>query len=174
MSEAAKGRFATKYTVASNGCWEWNVGGSARHRPNFLLNGRHEVAARASYLLFKGPIPSGLFVCHACDNPKCVNPSHLWLGTPAENTRDFYAKGLHVPRRGRVSTANIRRGASHPKATISPEVAASIFARVRGGETQASLVRELGLSAGIVCRIAKGDHWSFRLTDTSAEPIPTN
>lgn len=50
-------------------------------------------ANRAMWLAHHGEIPKGFFVCHSCDNPKCINIKHLWLGTPKENTRDAMAKG---------------------------------------------------------------------------------
>lgn len=81
----------------SDGCWIWT---GATH-PNGYghLRGEGGVAApfvyahRAVYELTFGPIPDGLSVCHTCDNPRCVRPDHLWLGTASDNMRDCVAKG---------------------------------------------------------------------------------
>lgn len=68
------------------------------------LNGVTLNAHRAVWILTKGPIPKGLFVCHACDNRKCINIDHLWLGTHRENVKDMIDKGRQVPRGGYKKT----------------------------------------------------------------------
>lgn len=78
-------------------CWEW-VGArkskNIRSHGHFSLGGGDTiVASRMSYILFKGPIPKKLYVCHTCDNPPCVNPHHLFLGTQKDNMQDCLRKG---------------------------------------------------------------------------------
>ena len=77
-------------------CWPWLDGKSDRGYGKFGNNGRNLRAHRVAYFLGTGEIPlSDMGVCHACDNPPCCNPDHLFLGTQANNVRDAMAKGRH-------------------------------------------------------------------------------
>ena len=75
-----------------NGCWEWTGYRSPKGYGKFVFDGG-SLAHRFSYLLYKGGIPEGMQVCHTCDNPSCVSPDHLWLGTNRENQMDCIKKG---------------------------------------------------------------------------------
>lgn len=84
-------------TQGRTACWSWT---GPRNRSGYGAWSR-ELAHRAAYRLTHGAVPDGLYVCHRCDNPPCVNPAHLYAGTPKDNVHDMFARGRSavVPRK---------------------------------------------------------------------------
>jgi hypothetical protein len=78
---------------APNGCWEWTGGCDRDGYGKIKDSGKTVKSHRASWEIHNGPIPEGALVLHKCDNPKCVRPAHLLLGTDKENAADKVAKG---------------------------------------------------------------------------------
>lgn len=100
ISELMRERFHSKYEKSPNGCWEWK---SEKHKGGYGtigFNGKTERASRLSYMIHKGEIPKGMHVCHTCDNPPCVNPEHLFIGTASDNAKDAERKGRLFRARG--------------------------------------------------------------------------
>lgn len=148
-----KQRFLEKVSVnKSNGCWEWT---GAWKRPEgygfFWMNRskKNEYAHRVSFEIFNRKHPGDLQVCHTCDNPKCVNPDHLFLGTAKDNMRDRSNKGR---------TLDCERS---PRAKITDAIARAIFL---SDETHATIARKHGVSVGTVYFIRARRTW-VRATD---------
>lgn len=136
------------------GCWEWQ---GARHVKaggygTFGLDRRTMVRAhRMSYELAVGPIPAGMLVLHRCDNPPCVRPSHLFLGTPKDNTADMDRKG-----RRRVGS---RPGELNHHAKLTESQVVEIRRRYEAGEQAQALAVEFGVSSPLISYIGKRKAW---------------
>lgn len=143
-------RFWDKVLIG-DGCWEW-----VAHKNNdgygaIRYNRKMVKAHRLAWILTNGDIPEGLCVCHKCDNPACVRPGHLFLGTRKENMRDMAAKG-----RNYVPDVT---GAKNPGAKLSVKQVQEIRARALAGETQAALGREFGLTQSGISNITRKNRW---------------
>lgn len=95
-----------KFVIRKDGCWEWD--GCCPTNPGYGQFRFGKVlmrAHRASWIIHNGPIPNSMFVCHTCDNKRCSNPEHLFLGTCKDNNLDAIQKSLH-PTMGKSGSNN--------------------------------------------------------------------
>jgi hypothetical protein len=132
------------FSLGRAGCWVW-IGRRDRHGYGLLRALGNRFAHRVAYVVAVGPIPAGLSVLHRCDNPPCVNPAHLWLGTQADNLRDMVGK---------------RRSGSRPERLSDAQVAEIRSRTPRPGIRQQDLADEFGVSRRLVGMILRGERRS--------------
>jgi hypothetical protein len=144
-------RFERLHTKTEGGCWEWK--GSLDQDGYGVFHGvfndvLYKRAHRFSWAFHSlSDIPKGMMVCHSCDNPKCVNPGHLWLGSAAENHDDMVAKGRRRSQAGE---------ASH-RAKVTEEQARAILADAR---PYSEIAAAYGLKISSVSSIKNRVSWS--------------
>ncbi len=139
----------------TDSCWLWTAAinergygviGKGGHR------GGNVLAHCASWILHYGDIPRGKHVLHHCDNPPCVNPSHLWAGTQRDNMYDCIAKGR--------SPILAKNGEANVGAKLTREQVAKIRELHKSGHLQVELARGFNVSKGQVHRIVRGIGWA--------------
>ena len=139
-----KVRFNSKYKINNTtGCWNWIASKDYRGYGKFDRGWAH----RASYELFIGKIPEGLCVLHKCDNPSCVNPNHLFLGTRGDNQKDMANK-----KRSQI-------GEKHHNCKLSYKDITDIKVMSSFGVSSYSIAQYYPVSARQIRRIIQGTRW---------------
>lgn len=136
-------RFWTFVAIGDpDACWFWQGGIRRDGYGGFSLSrSKTRQAHRAAWFIEHGEIPPGMFVCHRCDVKLCVNPSHLFLGTPRDNMRDM-----------------ARKGRAHTKLKLEEALA---ILRLEGAqESRAATARIFGVNESTVFRIQTGKRWA--------------
>lgn len=141
-------RFEDRIVKLDNGCHEWTGSKDRRGYGTLRKDKKDHKAHRYSYELHRGKIPKGLLVCHTCDNPSCVNPEHLFLGTPKDNMVDMVKKGR--------SAAGEKNGNSK----LNKHIVRLIRKKLDLGISQQKIADELGIVQTTVSKIKIGKSWS--------------
>lgn len=145
-------RFFSNFNqLPDGGCWEWKGTDNSNGYGRFSYEGRHHLAHRFSYEMFFGPIPERMNVCHRCDNRKCVNPEHLWLGTQSANLTDAVAKGRMSP----PDTRAHRNG----NTTLTWEKVRAIREMTKRGVRRFHIAKLFDVSPSTVSNVANGATW---------------
>lgn len=144
--ETVRKRLLSRVKVTESGCWEFQ---GNRHEWGYGKIKVRRFDARAhviSYKLFVGEVPEGLWVLHKCDNPPCVNPSHLFLGTVKDNVEDMIHKGRNI------------RGESHKNSKLTQNQVNEIRA-ARGLVLQKDLAEKYKVCKQTICLIMQNRIW---------------
>lgn len=145
-------RFACKVgSPTACGCWPW-LGTKGPSGYGIIVAGgrpiRFQLAHRVAYQLHVGPIPPGMFVCHRCDTPECVNPEHLFVGTSAANTADRVRKGRSA------------KGEQISTSKLTPQTVREIRERHAQGVGKSQLATEYGVKWACIAKVIDRRSWA--------------
>jgi hypothetical protein len=135
-------------------CWLW-LGRQPQHYGRIKFGGREWQSHRLAYLFAKGDIPAGMCVCHRCDNPPCCNPSHLFLGTKAENHWDAVKKNRHAhgekSGKAKLTEQDVR--------VIRETYQFSLGGRNGAPNSTPKLAKRFGVTTQAIASIVHRQHW---------------
>jgi hypothetical protein len=138
-------RFEAKYVVLPSGCWEWRSAQGTQRYGQFRAEEGLKKAHVYSYEMARGPVPQGVYVLHSCDNPPCVNPAHLRLGTHIDNMQDVIDRERH----------------QHQRKLSATQIEA--IKALKGVMTQQDIATQFGINNSMVSRILSGKRRSGRV-----------
>ena len=140
-----------KFIEYGPGCWTWNGSKNNKGYGQFKVDRKMKRAHRVAWTMARAePLRDGECVLHRCDNPACVRPDHLFLGTIGDNNRDTAAKGRHAD----------MRGSRHPRAKLRDEDIHEIRRRLARGETGREIGARYGVGQAQIYRIKAGVGWA--------------
>jgi len=134
----------------SDECWNWTACINTDGYGIIAVNGQADSAHRVSWKIHHGEIPEGMCVCHKCDNPSCVNPNHLFLGTQEDNIKDMCRKGRAVHKLGEDA----------PNAKLTEKEVIEIRRRYRNGESVSAIAEKYPVGASMVYLIVRHQSWT--------------
>jgi len=155
LKRPIKERLMERITKSENGCWNWDKVTRYGYG-QFWVNGTNKRVHRVAYESFIGEIPEGMCVCHTCDNPRCINPNHLWLGTTQENTADREDKG-----RGHAQT---RHGENNPRTEFTNRIVKFIKTLSELGMKQHEIAKIYKVNQSTISRILSLKRWKYVTT----------
>lgn len=151
---------------SQNACWKWPGKTDAKGRGRVWLKGKIELAHRAVWKTKNGSIPAGKILCHHCDNAGCVNPSHIYVGTHADNMRDMKDRKRYYAAKYPDRVKELARalgksntwasGINNPKAKLTARQAASIRSSKLPTKT---LAEKYGVHRTTIQCIRRGAQW---------------
>lgn len=130
------------------GCWIWQKGKDKQGYGQFSIRNKNYRAHRVSFMEYIGPIPKGMQVLHTCDNPSCVNPAHLFLGTNDDNMADMVQKDRQI------------KGENKENSKLTEGQVREIKKRLLGTETVSDIARDYPVDRKVVSRIKAGTAWA--------------
>lgn len=131
-------------------CWEWMGGKTSDGYGMISIDGINQGAHRIAYQLYIGEIPYRFCVCHRCDNPSCVRPDHLFLGTNTDNMHDCVIKGRHSDQSGENNGYSI----------LIDEDVRIILAMHANGARNVDLAKQFGVAPSTISNIVCGRNWT--------------
>lgn len=138
-----------KLQAMANGCLEYTGCRDTDGYGDITVDGKGWGTHQYTWTKLFGDIPKGMCVCHSCDNPPCVNPEHLWLGTLQDNVRDMDRKGRRAP---------FPRGEKNHQSKLTSEQVAEMRSQYPRA-TLLDLSERYGISMAQVSRIVRNEHW---------------
>lgn len=139
--------FEAHVEKATNGCWNW-VGDSVVGYGRIMIQTKRVLAHRLSWRIFRGEVPVELDLCHHCDNPACVNPDHLFLGTAEDNVRDAAKKN------------RLQYGVRKANAKLNAQKVIQILQLGKRGEPHCDIAKQMGVDASVITNVLNGKAWT--------------
>lgn len=139
-----------------SGCWLWTGACNYAEYGQFRFNGRRVTASRVAWVFFRGPLVDNDCVLHHCDVPSCVNPTHLFLGSKADNTADMVAKGRHGRHRQPESAP---RGQRAGNAKLTEDAVREIRRLRADGGTYKAIAERYDVNLSAIAKVVYGESW---------------
>lgn len=158
-----KKKFEEK-VIRKEGCWDWDGYCDPCGYPRFTIRTIGKIRGhQASYLIYKGKLVKGKYICHRCNNSRCTNPDHIYLGTPQDNVRDMIESGRRVITYGLPSnntTLTSAKGSKNGSAVLDELKVRKIKKMLFLGISCIKIAKEFGVGKTTIYRIKYGTHWT--------------